>query len=261
MAASNSKHTQNERLDLIRQELLNTGQVSTLELSQKFNVSKITIHRDFELLEAGHEIVRTHGGAALAKKLTFEFAFSDKQQLHQDKKKRIARHAAALVKEGDVVLLDTGTTTLEISRLLAGENHITVITTSLAIVSELQFSKNVEVILLGGYLRGNSPDIHGPLTEQNVEQFRADVAFMGADAIDENGNTYTDDLRVVNLDLKIASVSAKVYVVADSSKFDKSAMCIVLTPKDYDGIITDSSIPKSTCKMLHDKKIEIQTAK
>ncbi len=260
MTASKSNITQIERLDLIRQELCNSGQVSTLELSQKFKVSKITIHRDFELLEASHEIIRTHGGAALAKKLTFEFAFSDKQQLHQDKKKRIARRAAELVKEADVVLLDTGTTTLEISRMLAGEKKITVITTSLAIVSELQFSKNVEVILLGGFLRGNSPDIHGPLTEQNVEQFRADIAFMGADAIDENGNTYTDDLRVVNLDHKIASAAARVCVVADSSKFDKTAMCKVLRPQDYHKLLTDSDVNKKTLKKLQDRKIPIELA-
>lgn len=252
------KTSQAKRLDFIRRELSNAGEVSVADLTKKFNVSHMTIHRDLDTLEASGEVIRTHGGAAMAKRLTFEFSFRDKQQQNFQKKQRIARQAAELVQDGQVVMLDTGTTALEIARAITNKN-ITVITTSLVIVSELQYSDTIRVILLGGFLRGGSPDMHGPLTEQNVEQFSADIAFMGADAVDAKGNTYTDDLRVVNLDKKMASHASKVVITVDSSKFCTSAMCKVLEPKDYDLIITDTDIHKNILKQLKSKKISLNT--
>lgn len=253
MTEKNKKTSQVKRLDSIRQEILNTGEVSTIQLANKFKVSHMTIHRDFDILESNGEVIRTHGGAAMAKRLTFEFSFRNKQHQNLQEKQRIAKEASKLVKDGFIVILDTGTTTLEISRNLTGKKNITIITTSLAIVSELQYSNNIEIILLGGFLRGGSPDMHGPLTEQNIEQFKADIAFMGADAIDSKGNTYTSDLRVVNLDKKIVEQSSTVVITADNSKFGASAMCKVLEPEDYDLVITDSKIDKNTIDELKSK--------
>ena len=101
--------------------------------------------------------------------------------------------------------------------------------------------------------------MHGPLTEQNSEQFKTDIVFMGADAIDSSGNTYTDDLRVVNLDKKMASNASKVIVVADSSKFGASAMCKVLKPKDYNLLITGTGGNTKMVKQLKNKKIKLKT--
>jgi len=258
MARTNSKVSRNKRLELIRQELLDNGEVSTDKLSKKFKVSSMTIHRDIEQLVSTGEAVRTYGGAAMAKRLTFEFAFQDKQQEKQKEKKQIAKEALKHIKDGHTVMLDTGTTTLQIARELLGKRKITIITTSLAIVSQDQFAENIKVILLGGFLRGGSPDMHGPLTEQNIDQFKTDVVFMGADAIDGNGNTYTDDLRVVNLDKKMAANASKVIVVADSSKFGASAMCKVLKPKDYNLLITGSGVDTRTVKQLKNKKIKLK---
>ena len=259
MARTNSKISRNRRLELIRQELLDNGEVSTEKLAKKFKVSGMTIHRDIEQLISTGEAVRTYGGAAMAKRLTFEFAFQDKQQEKVKEKKQIAKEALKHIKDGQAIMLDTGTTTLQIARELIGKRKVTIITTSLAIVSEVQFAEDIKVILLGGFLRGGSPDMHGPLTEQNIEQFNADIVFMGADAIDASGNTYADDLRVVNLDKKMASNASEVIVVADSSKFDTSAMCKVLKPKDYGLIITDNKINKKVLKQLKSKKFKLKT--
>ena len=260
MAISEGRVSRIKRLNLIRQELLDNGEISTERLSAKLDVSSMTIHRDLESLVSAGDAVRTYGGAALARKLTFEFAFCEKQKERQREKNLIAGQAVKHVKESQVILLDTGTTTLMIARRLAGKGMVSVITTSLTIVSELQFSSDIEVILLGGFLRGGSPDMHGPLTEHNMEQFRADVAFIGADGIDYSGNTYTGDLRVVNLDRKMAAGSSKVIVVADSSKFGANAMCKVLTPSDYDLIITDSGIGKTALNRFRKNQIEIEIA-
>lgn len=260
MVRSNSKISQTQRLESIRAELLKTDEVSIEKLARKFKVSGMTIRRDLDFLESRGDAIRTRGGAALAKRLTFEFAFREKQNRNQQRKASIAQQAAKHVKDGQVVTLDTGTTTLQIARELVGRRKIKIITTSLAIVSQLQFAAGVEVVLLGGLLRGGSPDMHGPLTEQNVELFKADIAFMGADAIDSNGNTYTDDLRVVNLDRKMAANAKQVIVAADSRKFGRTAMCKVFEPRDYDLIISDSGIDKKIARRLARCKINMELA-
>ena len=258
MVRNKNKINQIQRLESIRNELLKADEVFVEKLAAKFGVSSMTVRRDLEMLESNGEVIRTHGGAALAKRLTFEFAFRDKQSKNQQKKNLIAKCASEYVEDGQIIMLDTGTTTLQIARQLSDKKDVTIITTSLAIISQLQFASNLELVLLGGFLRRGSPDMHGPLTEQNIEQFSADLAFMGADAVDNKGNTYTDDLRVVNIDRKIALSAQKVIVVADSSKFGKKAMCKVLKAVDYDLIITDSAVKKGTLAELKSKKVNLR---
>lgn len=260
MARTRSKLTPMQRLEAIRQELLAADEVSIDDLAGRFSVSGMTVRRDLELLESRGDVIRTHGGAALARRLTFEFSFRDKRNRNSRAKSLIAGRAAESIKDGQVVMLDTGTTTLEIARRIAGRHNLTVITTSLAIVSALQFAAGVRIVLLGGFLRGGSPDLHGPLTEQNVEMFRAAVAFMGADAVDLDGNTYADDLQLVNLDRKMAAHAARVVVVADSSKFGASGMCRVFGPEDYDMIISDSGIGRDVLTRFEKKRIHVEIA-
>ena len=261
MGRMTDKLTQMQRLEVIRQELLQADEVSIDELARRFRVSGMTVRRDLERLESRGDVIRTHGGAALARRLTFEFSFREKQNRNSRQKSRIARLAAGQVKEGQVVVLDTGTTTLEIAQQLMGRRNVTVITTSLAIVSALQFAAGVRTVLLGGFLRGGSPDLHGPLTEQNVEMFRADVAFMGADAVDLDGRTYADDLQVVNLDRKMAASATRVIVVADSAKFGRTGMCRIFGPGDYDSIVSDSGLSKDALKRLARKSIHVEIAR
>ncbi len=258
MARTKSRLTQRQRLETIRQELTRADEISIDALAGRFDVSGMTVRRDLELLEARGDVIRTHGGAALAKRLTFEFSFREKQNHNSLQKSQIAARAARHIEDGQVVILDTGTTTLEIARRMMGRRNVTVITTSLAIVSALQFAPGVRIVLLGGFLRGGSPDLHGPLTEQNVEMFRADLAFMGADAVDEDGNTYADDLQVVNLDRKMAANAARVIVVADSSKFGRTGMCRIFDAEDYDLIISDAGIDQDLRKRFAGKGIEVE---
>jgi DeoR/GlpR family transcriptional regulator of sugar metabolism len=260
MTRTRDKLTQMQRLEAIRQELLRADEVSIEDLAGRFQVSGMTIRRDLEQLESRGDVIRTHGGAAPARRLTFEFSFREKQNRNRRQKSRIARQAASRVEDGQVVILDTGTTTLEIARQLMGRRNVTVITTSLAIVSALQFASGVRVVLLGGFLRGGSPDLHGPLTEQSIEMFRADIAFMGADAVDLDGNTYADDLQVVNLDRKMAASAARVVVVADGSKFGRNGMCRIFGSEDYDAIISDCGLSKGMVKRLARRGVLIEIA-
>lgn len=259
MARTSSNISQIQRLDFIRQQLTADGEVFIAKLAKRFGVSEMTVRRDIDMLEEQGEVMRTHGGAASAKRLTFEFTFRANQQKNLDAKRAIAAAAMKHISDGQVVLLDTGTTTLELARLIAAQRKVTVITTSLAIVSELQFINDVETILLGGFLRKGSPDIHGPLTEDNIERFRTNIAFIGADGIDLNGNTFTDDLRIATLSRCMAKNADKVIIVSDSSKIGRKSMCKVLSSDEYDLIITDSNAGDKLLKQLkvNKKKLEV----
>ncbi len=252
--------TPQKRLEYIRNQLASKNEVAIDKLAKTLKVSEMTIRRDLSILEKAGEVVRTYGGATSAERLTFEFTFKSQYQKNLEAKQAIANKALEFIKDGQTIILDTGTTTLEIARALNGKRRITVITTSLAVVSELQFDSDIELILLGGYVRDGSPDLHGPLTEQNLDMFRVDVTFMGADAVDENGIIYTDDLRVRNLDIIMAKISQKVIPVADSSKFRKQALCKIINPKQYDAIITDRAVDKRIIKGFKKKSINIVLA-
>jgi DeoR/GlpR family transcriptional regulator of sugar metabolism len=249
------------RLEHIRKSLAQKEKVSIRELAKRLDVSEMTIRRDFSLLESRGELVRTHGGAASAQRLTFEFTFRARRQENLSAKRAIVIQAARHVRSGQVVILDTGTTTLEFAReLRARMSHLTVITTSLPIASELQFASHIRTVLLGGYLRDGSPDLHGPLTEQNLSVFQADVAFLGADAIHPDGSVYCDDLRVRNLDIAMAKLSQKTIILADSSKYSRRGMCKILEPEDYDIWITDDRIDAKSAQRLAQAGICVECA-
>ena len=113
----------------------------------------------------------------MAERVSFEFEFLNRVKENQSAKEAIAVAAAAEVKDGESVMLDSGTTTRELAKQLRGKQALTVITSSLPIAAELQYDQQIEVLLLGGRLRASSPDLAGALTERNLETLRADVAF------------------------------------------------------------------------------------
>ena len=249
-----------QRLSQIRKALSCLSEVSIKDLSEEAGVSEITIRRDLELLKSQGEIIISRGIVTSAKRLTFDFTFGSKQQRNHTQKVAIAKKAIDNINDGDVVILDTGTTTLEIARHLIGRRKVKVITTSLAIVSELQFAEDIELILLGGQLRHGSPDLYGHLTEKCLSFLKSDIAFVGADAIDSLANTYTNDLRRLGVDRKITECSKKIIVVADSSKLDQSSMCKVFSNKDYELLITDSGAEDTFVQKLLKKGIKTELA-
>jgi DeoR family fructose operon transcriptional repressor len=185
--------------------------------------------------------VRTHGGAAPAEQVMFEFQFLERQKVQQEAKQRIGSVAASLVRDGQSVMLDSSTTTLAVARQLV-EKRVTIITTSLPIASVLQQAAGVETLLLGGFVRRESADLGGALTEANLESLRADVAFVGADAIDRNGNAYNASLNVARMLGKMMASASDAYLVADSSKIGKTALVTFGNAAKWKGLITDAGI-------------------
>ena len=238
------------RQNQIIEKLSQQGVCSIEELVARFHVSGMTIRRDLEMLAEQGKVIRTHGGAARAERVNFEFEFLNRVQEHQAAKEAIARAAAAQIKDGESVLLDSGTTTLALAQQLLGRRGLTVITTSLPIAAQLQHDTEIEVLLLGGYIRASSPDLAGALTEANLETVQADVAFLGALGVDCDGAVYQGTPEVARLLAKMARAAARVFVVADGSKLGKTALCRSGRLQDWTALVTDAGADRGLLASL-----------
>lgn len=232
----------------IRQRLSERPGVAVAALAREFGVSGMTIRRDLATLEGQAHIRRTHGGAMLTERMMFEFDYRDRRELNRAAKRAIAAEARKLVQPGQRLILDNGTTTLELAALLQDGVDLTVITPSLAVASELQHARGVEVVLLGGVLRRGSPDLTGPVTEHCLELFAADLAFQGADGIGADGAIYNSDLRLARVDRMMRRVATRSCVLADHTKIGATALARSGSLADVDLFITDRASPAAALK-------------
>jgi len=234
----------------IRTMLKEDKQVSIPELAAQFSVSAMTIRRDLDKLARDGQVRRTHGGAMPAERMVFEFDFASRRQAHRLQKQAIAQEALKLIQPGQRLILDTGTTTLELAYALKDFQDITVITPSLAVASVLQFSPQIQTVLLGGIIQKGRPDLAGLVTEKNLEMFSADIAFQGADGIGLDGTLYTVDMRIVEVDRKIRQQAQRTFVLADSSKIGKTALMTNGFIHEVEALITDDKISARQKKAL-----------
>jgi DeoR/GlpR family transcriptional regulator of sugar metabolism len=226
------------------------GECSVEGLARKFGVSEMTVRRDLQALALEGRVIRTHGGAASSERVSFEFKFLERLRERQPAKQEAARAAAALVRDGQSVLIDSGTTTLALARELKARRELTVITSSLPIASELQFCDSIRVYLLGGQIRRHSPDLIGAIAESTLEAVRADLAFLGADAVDLDGSAYNRSPEVARMLVLMAKAARKVYVVADSSKVGRSELMRFGNLRRWDGLVTDRALPRKLASAL-----------
>ncbi|MCF7838347.1 MAG: DeoR/GlpR family DNA-binding transcription regulator [Candidatus Marinimicrobia bacterium] len=242
-------------------EALNArGEVMIAPLARSLDVSEMTVRRDLDALAAAGKVIRTHGGATLATRVAFEFNFMRKRHEQAAAKQRIAARAAREIPPGASVLLDSGTTTLAVARALRGRQNLRILTTSLPIASELQFTDHCELILLGGTLRRESPDLIGPLTETNLENLRADLAFIGADAVDAAGYVYNQSLAVARMLAKMTQAAQRVFILADQTKLDHTALARFGCLSAWDGLITDAPARAAALRPLRRAGIRILSA-
>ena len=230
------------RLEDIKSLLQQEQRVSIANLATRFNVNGMTIRRDLEKLETIGQLQRTPGGAVPSERMAFDFDFAIRRKNCQREKKAIAQHARQLIQPGHRLILDTGTTTLELAYLLKDIRDITVITPSLAVASVLQFFPDVQTVLLGGIFRQGSADLTGAMTEANLDMYSVDIAFQGIDAIDEEGYMHNSDMRIVRVDKKIRRRAQRTYILSDSSKVGKTALVASSHLNQVDALITDDKL-------------------
>lgn len=243
------KQTATTRRNAILDRLSKEGEVLVLALASDFNVTAMTIRRDLEAMEAQNALTRTHGGAILSRQSEAKFAFLERNRTSIEEKQAIARKAAAMVEPGMSIVMDTGTTTLEVARALGGIEGLQVLTSSLAVASTLHTNAHIEVVLLGGTVGTNSPDLSGSLTVSNLRKFRVQLAILGVDALDEQG-LYTADLGTAQVSEAMIEVAEDTVLVADSRKFSRTSFVKFADWSQVGHLVTDAAVSAEDRKWL-----------
>jgi len=211
-------------------------------LAQRLGVTPVTIRLDLRALADAGLVLRQHGGARLAHSAPPEAPLAEKRLQHRDRKQRIAARAAALVAPGDKLILDAGSSTLQLARLLPSRGTLTVFTNSLPIASELAHSSDIDLIVSGGVLRHASQSLQGKQAEASLDGYVFDKLFLGADGIDTAFGLSTHDAADASLNARMAACARQVIVLADASKFGRICLNRICTLKQVDTIVTDASL-------------------
>lgn len=240
-----------ERREQILQQLNENGKIEIEDLVNELNVSAMTIRRDLAFLEETEQIIRTHGGAILNKPLVVESSFRTKEGKFNDRKRAIAERAVQFIQDHSTILLDSGTTTLEIAKLLKEKTTITVVTNDIKIAAEL-LDTDVKVIVTGGELQSTIGTLFGPLTEQMLRGIHVDLFFLGAHAIHSQAGITAPTYEKASIKKLMIEASEKTWLVADSSKFDQKSLTKVCDLNQIHGLITDQHISDETEKILNE---------
>ncbi len=243
-------------LDLLRQN----GSVSLNELMDTFGVSEATVRRDLTELERANLLRRTHGGAVSGELSVYEEDYAKKESEYLEEKQSIARMCAELVNDGDTVLLDSGTTTFEIARLLRMK-QITLITNSPSIISDVMNAPDcrMELICIGGRLRSNFRSIVGGEAEDFVRRMIPDKVFVAANGFSLEHGATTPAMSEASIKRAMVSVGKQVYLAVDSSKIGKDYLSVIAAAGRFDGIITDVGIDAVTFRKLREMGVPVIT--
>jgi DeoR family transcriptional regulator of aga operon len=246
-----------ERRQHILSLIQKNGRVLVDELSSSLDLSKITIRKDLDYLESKDLLVRTHGGALpLHAGALSDPSIQEKKDLHQEEKRKIAKAAAAMVSEGQCIILDSGTTTTGIARELASFQHLTIITNALNIATDLAQS-NSEIIQIGGTLRRNSFSAVGPLAEDLLKEIHADIVFLGVDGFDIQIGLTTPNVLEARVNRAMVMAAEKVVAVCDSSKFNRRSLARIVPISAIDHLITDGNLPPEELRAIREAGIEV----
>lgn len=239
------------------------GEASVQDLSEWLAVSPATIRRDLNSLGDAGLLQRVRGGGRAAPRSgesryeePEERPFHEVAESSHASKHRVARRAAQLVADGDIVLLDIGTTTALIARELRGR-RVTVVTASVAVLDELRDDPEVELVLLGGTLRRSYHSLVGPITEAGLQRLRATIAFLGTSGIAPDGTVL--DTTVVEVPVKraILQSAARTVLVADETKFPGTGLLSAYGPGDFHTLVTSERSDPDTLAALTYQGIEV----
>lgn len=249
-----------ERRALILNLVERESGLSVGELSRRCGVSQMTIRRDLEALGRRGILIRMHGRAVAAGSRSYEPPFDVRVASASQAKARIGALCAELFSDGETVILDVGTTTLEVARALHGRRNLTVLTASLHVAEVLAEEPGIRVMMTGGILRPGEQSLIGDLAEGSFRDLRFDTLVLGVGGIDpEAGLTEynLDDARVKRAAVEVAR---RVVVVADSSKLGRVAFARICPLSRVDILVTDQSAPADSLAAIAELGVTVRQA-
>jgi DeoR family transcriptional regulator of aga operon/DeoR family fructose operon transcriptional repressor len=242
-------------------ELVNRrGILSVAELARQAGASLMTIRRDLGLLDGQGLLRRSHGGA-LAMSSPRDVPFRRRVRLELQAKAAIGRAAAALVRPGEMVLLDAGTTVVAMVPSLRALRNLTVVTNSVQVLAALWDRPGIRVVTLGGVARPSSGSLTGPLAEKALEEIRVDRAFLGTTGITPRWEVSNSDLDLAVLQRRILAVARESYLLADHTKFGRTGLAIVSPLKAFTAVITDAHLSPNLLSQLRKHIGRVLTAR
>jgi DeoR/GlpR family transcriptional regulator of sugar metabolism len=235
-----------QRKDYILKVLRENGQVIAKTMSRELGLSEDTIRRDLRELASEGRLQRVHGGALPSSPAVTDFAA--RQQLATDAKAAIGRAAANMVRSGQVVILDGGTTTLQLAKHLPPDLQVTIVTHSPTIAVALVDHPTAEVILIGGRLFKHSVVTVGAATVEAVARIRADIYFMGVTGIHPKAGLSTGDLEESHIKRALSASAAETYVLVCAEKLNAASPYVIAALTEVDGMIVEPGIPAESLK-------------
>ncbi|MFI7639261.1 DeoR/GlpR family DNA-binding transcription regulator [Nonomuraea sp. NPDC049400] len=224
-----------------------SGATSVRDLASQLGVSPSTIRRDLEVLDRDGTLRRVRGGALASVDTDADRPFAEVAAVDEQDKEAVAVRAAELVNDGEVVLLDIGTTTMRLARRLRGR-RVTVVTSSLAVLDVLRSDPEVELLLLGGMVRRPYHSLVGVLTEAALSQVVADRVFLGVSGVRPDGQLVDTTLAEVPLKRAMIASAGQVVLLVDRHKFPGTGALRVCGPEDIDVIVTNEGADEVTLR-------------
>ncbi|MGE5558066.1 MAG: DeoR/GlpR family DNA-binding transcription regulator [Bacillota bacterium] len=252
-----------ERRKKIIEILAQKGAATVNELSERLQVVPITIRRDLDCLEKqqGGLLIRTHGGAILSGEPFLHKSLSSKESINHEAKQKIGHKAAELVNDGETLILDEGSTCIEVAKaLISGGKVVTVVTNGIKVAMELAPCSNITTVLMGGLCGHQNYAAYGHDTVESFRKIRVHKYFMGIDALIAGYGISDGDPHQVQLKLAKAASSREVIGVADASKVGKVAVFRVGPLSLISCLIMDHPAPESIRRALEEEKIKLLEA-
>ncbi|NOD33704.1 MULTISPECIES: DeoR/GlpR family DNA-binding transcription regulator [unclassified Ruegeria] len=218
------------------------GRVTVEGLAERFGVTVQTIRRDLtELADAG-KLDRVHGGAVLRSGVS-NIGYDDRRALNADAKTRIAQTCASDIPDGASIFMNIGTSTEAVARQLLSHKNLMVVTNNMNVANILIENPDCEIVVAGGVLRRSDGGLIGNLTVSTIQQFKFDLAVIGCSALDRDGDLLDFDFQEVQVSQTIIAQARRTFLVADHSKFQRSAPARITSMSEIDRIYTDVHLP------------------
>jgi DeoR family transcriptional regulator, fructose operon transcriptional repressor len=249
-----------QRRERIQEYLATHKIVSTADLCSLLDVSDATVRRDLEWLENDGLIERTHGGAILNERISLEQAYQQRAQRCPEEKRMIGMMAASLIEDGDIVFINSGTTTTQVIRHIPANARVTIVTNNL--ISVLDLSEiSYEILLVGGEFQPKSHSVAGRFAVSNLSQIYANKAFIGVDGISiKHGYTVPSNAEAEVVNLMLERTQGAVYVVSDHSKWGVVSTFEIAPVQAIPRLITDEGIDHAARASLVSRSVEILIA-
>jgi DeoR family glycerol-3-phosphate regulon repressor len=250
---------QNFRQTDILEIALSEGKVVVEDLAERFGVTVQTIRRDLAELADTGKLQRVHGGAVLPSGVA-NIGYEHRRALHLDEKTAIAKACAAELPDSCSIFLNIGTSTEQVARELLSRSDLMVVTNNINVANILVANERCDIVVAGGLLRRADGGLVGDLTSQVIAQFKVDYAVIGCSALDEDGDLLDFDVQEVSVSKSIIRQARSTYLVADNSKFQRTAPARIASLEDIDMFFTDRPPPDSVQALCRDWGTEIRLA-